>query len=289
MIKFYFKEAFKSLLRQKGSSLITIFILVIAILTSSSAILSIYLSANFSKSLIGSIKVNLFLQNNISESSKNLLIKTLRENRSIKSIDYIDKEKAKEEFIKETGDDFSSFLEINPLPESFRLTLNSEIVNLKKINNLIGSFKKLNFVEDVVYDYEYLFKIISLLNSAKTILYTISILTILISVYLVYATNKLIYNSRRETYTIMKLVGAKISAIKTPLYFSSIILGLTASTFSVILSFFFLLVLTNIINNVNFTKWIIIISTIMPIFGLFFGMMGGIFSTRSINLKIERG
>jgi cell division transport system permease protein len=289
MIFFYLKESVKSLTRQKGSTLITILTLVISIFITSSAIVSVYLSQYYSNSLISSIKVNLFLVNDISKSDKEYIFERLRSERFIRFFEFVNKEKAKKEFIKETGEDFSDFLEINPLPESIRLTLRAELISVSKIQLFINKLKGIKGVDEVVYDYEYLFKLINFINSVRYSLYLLSFISIIISIYLIYATNKLIYNSRIETYNIMKLVGAKLSAIKIPIYLSSILLGMTASTISVILSFFLIIGLTNIFNIVNFTKWIIIISLIMAGLGLLFGILGGIFSTKNINLKIERG
>jgi len=289
MIFFYLRESVKSLTRQKGSTLITIFILIISIFITSSTIVSVYLSQYYSNSLISSIKVNLFLVNDISKSEKEYIFERLRSEKFIKIFDFLDKEEAKKEFIKETGEDFSDFLEINPLPESIRLTLRAELISVSKIQSFINKLKGIKGVDEVVYDYEYLFKLINFINSIRYSLFFLSLISIIISIYLIYATNKLIYNSRLETYNIMKLVGAKLSAIKIPIYLSSILLGMTASTISVILSFFLIIGLTNIFNIVNFTKWIIIISLIMAGLGLLFGILGGIFSTKNINLKIERG
>ncbi len=289
MIVFYLKEALKSLSRQKGSALITIFTLVISILITSTAFVSIYLSKAYSNSLISSIKVNLFLENSLTKNDKTEIFSYLKSNKLIKSFILIDKDEAKSEFVKETGEDFSSFLEINPLPESIRLSLKAEKINIKEIENIVNQFRNIKGVNDVVYDYEYLIKIIDFFDSVQIFLYVFSFVSVLISIYLIFSTNKLIYNSRVETYNIMKLVGAKLFAIKTPIYLSSLLLGLTASTICIILLFFLLLGLTNIINNVNFTKWIIMISTIIPSLGVIFGILGGIFSTKNINLKIERG
>ncbi len=289
MIIFYLKEAIKSLIRQKGSSLITIFTLMIAIFISFLSIVSMYLSKAYSNSLIASIKVNLFLDNEISENEKISIFEKLSQEKYIKSFEFVNQDRAKQEFIKETGEDFTAFLEFNPLPESFRLTLNAERITFTRIQKIINQLKSIHGVDDVIYDYEYLFKIINFFNSVQLALYILSFVSIIVAIYLIYATNKLIYSSRVETYNIMKLVGAKLSAIKIPIYLSSALLGLTASTICVILSFFLLIGLTNIINIVNFTKWIIIISTIMPGFGIFFGILGGVFSTKNINLKIERG
>lgn len=288
MISFYFTEAIRSLKRQKGASLITVFVTSISIFITIVTVLSFYFTKFYGEKLISDLKVNLFLKDEITEAQKKDIKNFLSSENYIKNVEFVDKNKAKEEFLKDTGEDFSEILQINPLPESFRLTLNPAKIDLKKISIIIKNFKGINGVESVVYDYEYLLKLINMLNSFNIFLYILSAITVLISVYLLYATNKLIYNTRVVTYNIMKLVGAKISTIKIPIFINSIVLSLTASTINVILMIFLIFGLTNIINNVNFTKLIILSFILTSIIGICFGILGGIFSTRKIDLKIER-
>ena len=91
MIFFYLKESVKSLTRQKGSTLITIFIVIISIFITSSAIVSVYLSQYYSNSLISSIKVNLFLVNDISKSDKEYIFERLRSERFIRFFEFVNK------------------------------------------------------------------------------------------------------------------------------------------------------------------------------------------------------
>ncbi len=288
MLTFYFTEAIRSLKRQKGASLITVFVTSITIFITIITVASFYVTKFYGEKLISDVKVNLFLKDDLTEAKKNEIKNFLLSEDYIKKVEFIDKIKAKEEFLKDTGEDFSEILEVNPLPESFRLTLNSAKIDLNKISVIIKSLKNVNGVESVVYDYEYLLTLLDLLSSINIFLYVLSFITVFISIYLLYATNKLIYNARKDTYNIMKLVGAKISAIKIPIFINSILLSLTASTINIILTFFLIIGLTNIFNNVNFTKLIIFCILLTVIIGLVFGILGGIFSTKKINLKIER-
>ena len=55
MFSLYISEAYKSLKREKGASLLTIFAIVISIIICTLSIVSIFLSTEFNKSLIEKI------------------------------------------------------------------------------------------------------------------------------------------------------------------------------------------------------------------------------------------
>ena len=117
-------------------------------------------------------------------------------------------------FIKETGEDFGALLEINPLPESFQITLNSQKISFNDFDKKIKVLKKIDGISDVVYDYEFVVKLLKFISSIQIFLFVFSFLTVLLSLYLIYSTNRLIYKSRVEIYNIMKLVGARLISIK---------------------------------------------------------------------------
>ncbi len=288
MFSLYISEAYKSLKREKGASLLTIFAIVISIIICTLSIVSIFLSTEFNKSLIEKFTVSLFLDDGISQESVASLNELLHNEKWINKIIFIDKEKAKSIFIKETGEDFGALLEINPLPESFQITLNSQKISFNDFDKKIKVLKKIDGISDVVYDYEFVVKLLKFISSIQIFLFVFSFLTVLLSLYLIYSTNRLIYKSRVEIYNIMKLVGARLISIKMPIYLNGSILGVISSTICLIIVNFLLLGLTNLINIVNFTRLIIIINAAIPILGISFGVLGGFFSTKNINLNIER-
>ena len=288
MISLYFSEAYKSLKREKGASLITVFAIVISIIICTMSIVSIFLSTEFNKSLIEKFTVSLFLNEGVTPETKSNIKDLLENKKWVNKIKFIDKEKAKQVFIKETGEDFGALLEINPLPESFQITLNSQKLSIKDFDIKIKELNKVDGINDVVYDYEFILKLFKFISSIQIFLFIFSFLTVFLSLYLIYSTNKLIYKSRVEIYNIMKLVGARLISIKMPIYLNGSILSMISITICLIIVNFSLLGLTNLFNIVNFTRLIIIINVAIPILGLSFGILGGVFSTKNINLNIER-
>lgn len=288
MISFYFKEAFRLLRREKGASFLTVFSMVLAILLSTASLCFLYLSYEFNNTMIEKITINIFLDENINASQKNYLKNYLHEVKWIKSVAFIDKDKAKENFIKETGENFDAVLDVNPLPECFQIYLTAKDFSIEKLEQRIKPIRGIAGVDEVVYDYEFLISLFKFIDSFKFFLFIISLSLSLISVYLVYATNRLIYNSKKDMYDIMKLVGAKLGSIKMPIYLNGILIGMICSTICLIIVNFFMILLTNLLNIVNFTRLIILINILIPIFGLLFGILGGYFSTKNISLNINK-
>ncbi len=288
MISFYFKEAFRLLKREKGASFLTVFSMILAILLSTSSICFLYLSYEFNNSLIEKITINIFLDENVNLSDKQYIKNFLNEVKWIKQVSFINKTQAKANFIKETGENLDAVLEVNPLPECYQIYLNAKEFNIENLEERIKPIKEIAGVDEIVYDYEFLISLFKFIDSFKYFLFIISFSLSLISVYLVYATNRLIYNSKNDMYDIMKLVGAKLRSIKIPIYLNGILIGMICSTICLLIVNFLLILLTNLLNIVNFTRLIILINILIPIFGLLFGILGGYFSTKNINLNINK-
>ena len=233
------------------------------------------------------IQVNVFLADSLSKAQINDLRNNIMSDSLVKSIRMISKEEAKQIFISRTGKDFSSILSVNPLPVSFVLKLKPKNLTSRKIEKLTENIKKTNGVDDVVYDYRLTIKLLYYIKSFRLFIYIGSLILVLISLYLVYSTNRLALNSKLELYETMKLVGTKLSTIKLPLLFNGIIIGIisaiiTAGVFMIIIDF-----LKDIYSKLNVLNNKLDMLVIILAIGILLGLLGSYFSTRRISLKIK--
>ena len=207
---------------------------------------------------------------------------------TVASVDFVSKENAAEIFIKETGDDFKQILEGNPLPRSFIIKFDKEILSETSINDFIKEERKRAGISDVVFNSGLGLKILSYLRSSQNFIYILSIIISVISVYLVYSTNKLIISANEFKYETMKLVGAKLSSIKIPLHLRGIIIGLFAGflVFGILLAAKYFLNYFDL--NLNYKKFNEFIILLVFMLGTFLGLLGSYLSTRNINLKIKK-
>ena len=287
MILFYISEALNSLKNAKISSIITVITISIAITFCVLSFLLVSLSNRIENRLKSRIEINLFLDEALTDKEISSLQKELIRKEFVYSVKFVSKEEAVKKFIAETGEDFSSILDVNPLPASFVIRLKSNLLTREKVDRLTQEFGKLKGVDDVVYDYSLTLKILNFINSLKGIIYLISLFLILVAVYLVYSTNLLVIQSKMKQLMSMKLVGAKLTAIKIPIYFNGVILGLIAAVFCIAGFNAIIFILTKTYFNVRFIQLFYIVEVLIFIFGFFFGLIGSVFAARRITWKVD--
>jgi len=287
MIIFWFKEAFKSISRAKSSFFLTIISLTLAVILIEASITALKLSEIFQKKIKSNINVSLFIkdqfnENNIKEYKSQLKIKNY-----IKSVRYISKDEAAKSFIRETGEDFRELLDYNPLPASFVIKLNTDVISKDSLSSVISNLNTFSWVDEVVFKDDFVYRILSYLEAGKKYLFIATALLILIAIYLVYSTIKLITNNRMKELETMKLVGAKLSTIKMPIILNGLITGILASIIAIAVYYFISIQLDQyyLVNKfINANKYYYLTSLL--IIGPVLSFLVTIYSLRKLTLKI---
>lgn len=238
MIIFYFSEAFRSVLKAKASFTLTVLSLAIGVLLCLCSAAANQSSDYLEKRLKEIFKVNLFLKESFSEKELAGTEQQLRSITYVSDLSYISKEDAAELFIKETGEDFKEILDYNPLPASFVIILDEKYTHADSLKKITDDLLKLEFTEEVVYRNQFVYRILNIINSIKIYLFLLTAFVILIALYLVFTTINFIINSRRTELETMKLIGAKLSAIKIPVLLNGVMAGALASIFCIIVYYF---------------------------------------------------
>ena len=287
MIKFYVKESFKSIKRAKSSFLLSLTSMVIALVLIAGCVMTIQISADFQKELKNNISVNIFLKDSLSRQEISDIETSIRHKKSVNTIRFIDKEEAATNFIKETGEDFRRILDYNPMPASFLITFKEKYVDPDSLNTIIPVFSKIKGVDEVVFQQEYVKRILTYLSTFKKYLFIITFILLLISVYIVYSTVKLVTALKLEELETMKLVGAKLSTIKIPIVLNGILIGFLASLITISI---FILYVTYIDKYINLLRIFSLRNefylTGILVMGPFIGFIVSIFSLRKITLKV---
>ncbi|WP_297843328.1 permease-like cell division protein FtsX [Ignavibacterium sp.] len=183
------------------------------------------------------ISLNIFIKDNVSDESLNNFAEQLKNQPFTSKIEFISKERAAEIFLKETGEDFRKILDYNPLPASYTLYLKNEYTNKDSLKKIMSAIQREEIVTEVVSKMEFLQKVIAFSEKVKLYIFIFTGFMLLVSIYLVYSTVKLIMNSKYEELETMKLVGAKLSTIKLPIIFNIILIGLLSGAISMLVSF----------------------------------------------------
>ena len=287
MILFWIKEAFKLIARSKFSfllALISITLSVILIIISAFIISS---SNHFEKQLKSSIVISMFISDTLSNESVSKSKEELDNLAFIKSYEFISKEKAAEIFIKETGEDFRKILDYNPLPASFNIKIKDEFSSRDSVRKIIDKLSSLKWCGEVVFRQDFYHKILSYIDQAKIYIFSLTGLILLVSLYLVYSTVRLILNSKYSELETMKFVGAKLSTIKMPIILNSAITGLFASIIAtgiVLAAYTYIRKYFETIDSVITNKYEFLL--VMLFIGPVIGIIVTIISLRKISLKI---
>lgn len=287
MILFWIKEAFKLIARSKFSFLLALVSITLSVILITMSVFIIRSSNYFEKQLKRSIVISVFIKENITtdelEESKN----QLQHQNFLSSYEYVSKEQAAEIFIKETGEDFRKILDYNPLPASFNIKLKDEYTGRDSIKNIITNLSSFDWSSEVVFRQDFYHKILSYIDQAKIYIFSLTGIILIVSLYLVYSTVRLILNSKYSELETMKFVGAKLSTIKMPIILNSAITGLFAGFIAlgiIMAAYYYLRKYFPSIDEiiVNKPEFIVMLLALGPIIGI----IVTIISLRKISLKI---
>ncbi len=287
MIFFYFTEALRSIKSAKSSFILTSISLTISVLLFLFSFITLEISEYYSSSLKSSIKINVFLKDSFTKNDHDKMLAELQNKVYADSVEFISKEKAAENFIQETGEDFKKILDYNPLPASFIVRVSESYANSDSLNFVIKNLSEEELVDEVVFKEGFIYKMLNYIESVKFYLFLLTILVSLIAIYLVYATIRLIINSRMIDFETMKLVGAKLSTIKIPVMVNGLIAGVISGMLTYIVFSFFreqigVFEALEALISKNILKYLLIIFLTGPI--LVF--IVSVFTLRKVSLKI---
>ena len=217
MILFWLKEAIKLIARSKFSFILALVSITLSVILITLSVFIIQFSNHFETQLKSNIVISVFVKDNIPQNDIDSIKLELANYKFINSTEYVDKEKAAELFIKETGEDFRKILDYNPLPASLNLKLKKEFADKDSIKIILSELKLLTWADEIVFRQDFYQKILSYIDQAKIYIFSLTGLIFLVSLYLVYSTVRLILSSKYSELETMKFVGAKLSTIKMPM------------------------------------------------------------------------
>ena len=286
MVIFWIKEAIRIFGRAKSSFILSLISLSISIMLIAASFYSIFLSHKIERRIKEEFVLNIFLNDSLSLKSISDLKTGLENMNFTSSIIFIDKETAAETFIKDTGEDFRKILDYNPIPASFSLKLKAENVDMDSIKIIKKELNHFAGIDEIVFEHEILDKLVTKLKDIQKYIFVITGILILISIYITYSTIKLVIALKRDELETMKLVGAKLSTIKTPIILNEIITGLLASLISFVLIKILFYYLSNYGSLTNIYKPSAELLLIIFLIGPAISFIVSIVVLRKITLKI---
>ena len=287
MILFYLTEAFRIFRKSYFATIVTIFITVTAISLICISYFLYFISNKLSADLKKSVEVNIYVGDNLTTADLTLIQNTLTREVEVASVEFISKEIALNDLLKETGEDFKKVLDENPLPNSFVLKFRPEQLNEFSIESFVEKYRNIKGVIDVNYDYKTILKLLTILKSSEKIIYSLSIILGLLAIYIVFSNNRAQIANNKDAYKFMICFGSKISSMKIPVIINGIMIGIISSGICLVFFNVIYSLLTKVYNNLKFTNEFNILNLFIVVIGISLGFIGSFVSSFKISKIIE--
>jgi cell division transport system permease protein len=180
------------------------------------------------------VKIQVYLKNNLTESQRLQIEKTLASQPFIPaskigtSIEYISKEQAAKSFIKETGEEFQSFLGENPLRDAFLVNVDPAFQDKSNLTKIKTRLEHISGVFQVQFSENLIESINKNITKIGLVSAGLAMLLLLTVVLLINNTLRLALFSQRFLIRSMQLVGARRWFIQRPFLFRAAFHGTLA-------------------------------------------------------------
>lgn len=241
-----FVQGWKNFARNYWLSVATVSIMVLTLFTMSSLMVLNFVSRETVRALEEKVDISVYLNNDTSQADAQALRAELAEMDEVKTVDYVDKDQALEEFKAKNKDNVvvSESLDIlgfNPLQPLLRVkareTSQYPIIDQAIKQSLL--YEKI--VDRMSFQRENIQTIIARSNALNKFLSTaglaLTVIFIIIAVLVMFNTIRLTMYSYREEIEIMRLVGAKNNYIRWPFILEGVWYGVFAAVITTILLF----------------------------------------------------
>ena len=183
---------------------------------------------NLSRHMKENLTVTVMLKDSVSVNDAHLFCRDLYHKPFSRNIDYISKEQAQREQVRELGSDPSEFLGFNPFPATLEIKMNAEYANRDSLRLVARSLKNDPRVADVAYMEDLMNRVNANISRVSIILLVLALLLTFVSFSLISNTVRLSVYARRFVIHTMKLVGASWAFIRRPFLKQAVGVGIVA-------------------------------------------------------------
>ncbi|SFG61997.1 cell division protein FtsX [Desulfotomaculum arcticum] len=276
VIKYYLREAARSMLRNSWLSLASVGTIIISLLILGSTVLLVMNVRHVATSVESSLEITVFLEDDLSDETLDQMEEEIKFVPGVASVDFVTKQQALVDMKASFGDKaglLDGLEKDNPLPNSFRIkTTRAEIVP-----EAARQMEKMNGVEQVRYGQGVVEKLLSLTHWVR-IWGSITIVVLgVAAIFLIATTIRMSVFARRREIGIMKMLGATNLFVRMPFMLEGMILGLAGGLVAVlIINFSYLSLLNKVIVTLPFIQLLDDPTTIYQVLGGLLGLGFGI-------------
>jgi len=291
--KYSFKEALKSIKRNKTLSIASIATVTATLFLLGAITLGVANADKLITQLGSMVEVKVYLKEGISDNNKNAIENKIKEVEGIDKITFQSKDDALKDVKEQMNDELvqltSGFEDNNPFPASFTVNVKEPLV----VDKVVSGIKDMDGIDEIKDARSIIAKISKLTDSFKIGAAVAFVVFIMISLFLIGNTIKITVFTRQKEIGIMKYVGATDWFIRWPFIIEGMILGIFGAAISVLaLGFIYAIIINNLSADTLFGFNLVGISYIFKVIiweflgcGVFIGAIGSIISMRKF-LKV---
>ncbi|OPY59824.1 MAG: Cell division protein FtsX [Pelotomaculum sp. PtaU1.Bin065] len=285
-IRYYFREAIQSILRNSWLSAASVGVVAVSLLILGSSLLLVVNAGKVADNLESNIEISLFLKDQTTAAQVKQIEDKLKAMPEIARFEYVTKQQALEEWqakLEDNKDLLEGLEEKNPLPDAFRIKTHT----VEQVAPLAQQLESLAQVDQVRYGQGTVEKLMAFSRWVRTAGLVLMILLGVAAVFLIATTIRLSVFARRREIGIMKFLGATNWFVRVPFLLEGIFLGLTGSLIAVLVIYYGYFTL---IGNIQFSlafmqlvsdrKLIMLLMEGLLLLGLFIGATGSVISMR---------
>jgi cell division transport system permease protein len=286
-MEYTLREGFSGFKRAKLSTTISIITISISLILLGTFAIIFTNIHEVTDTLKREVQIEVFLLDEITEVQHNRMRDRIRARAGVDAVTYISKDDAAEIFKQEFGEDIFSVLDFNPLPASFRVSLQPGYVHTDSIAAIAAFIEGLEGTDTVQYRQSLLEMLTDRIQTVIAISIGIGILLAISAIFLVSNTIRLTIYAKRKLIETMKLVGATKGFIRRPFLVEGFVQGVCGGIVAIL---FIYVILYFIRKNVSahlfaLGEYEIYFYALVLITGSFLGLLGSAVSIRRF-LKI---
>jgi len=230
-LRFFAGDAWEELRHSPGVNLLAVGTLIAVLFGAGLIALVLSNVETFVAELRDDVRIELYLQDDISEERRETLHRELSSIEGVTRVEHIDKQEALTRYQDWAGEMSMLIdgLESNPLPESLEVFLAPGLVAETVGSKIYVEFSDKEGVEQVRFDRELLGRIEALLNLARVGGSGLGLLILGAVVFVMASVLRLAVYARRDEIEIMLLVGATPSFVRGPFLVAGVAQGLISS------------------------------------------------------------
>ena len=184
---------------------------------------------NLSAHMKENLTVTVMLKDSVSANDAHRLCRDLYHRPYSRNIDYISKEQAKREQVRELGSDPSEFLGFNPFPATLEIKLKADYACKDSLKWIAKELKKDSRVSDLAYMEDLMNQVNRNISRISLVLLVLALLLTFVSFSLISNTVRLSVYANRFVIHTMKLVGASWGFIRRPFLRQAVGVGVVAA------------------------------------------------------------